>query len=116
MAIRRQRCDLNRHGPAPLDLELPSTVQRVVDWHLWRDAYSKIDPSVERDTAKLDRRLKSAMKRAGEVLLEHGVIGRSNPWVWVTGRPVQGFPETYPKLRTIAGSGNDEPVYGVDDF
>lgn len=73
-----------RGEPAPGALQLPRSITTVTRVGHWYDAY--------RETAaeQTDDAVKQAMKRASDHWLERRVIGRNNPFVWITGRPVQG--------------------------
>lgn len=73
-----------RGEPAPSALQLPRSVTSVTRVGHWYDAY--------RQTAaeQTDDAVKQAMKRASDYWLERHVIGRHNPFVWITGRPVEG--------------------------
>jgi hypothetical protein len=76
---------LSEHGEAtPGALQLPRSVTTVTRVGHWYDAY--------RQTAaeQTDDAVKQAMKRASDFWLERRVIGRNNPYVWITGRPVEG--------------------------
>jgi hypothetical protein len=66
--------------PTPASLGLPRDVNRVVDWKKWRDRYR------EQSDDLTDNALSQAMKRAGDKLLTKRLIGRRNPWVWLTYR------------------------------
>lgn len=73
-----------RGEAAPGALQLPRSVTTVTRVGHWYDAY--------RETAaeQTDDAVKQAMKRASDFWLERRVIGRNNPFVWITGRPVEG--------------------------
>lgn len=82
---------LNESGEAPPDsLKLPRSIKRVVKAKAWKDEYLKIAPDA--DTAK-DNTINARMRRAAEKLQQLRVVGRVNPWVWITGRPVKGVVE-----------------------
>jgi hypothetical protein len=66
--------------PTPASLGLPRDVNRVVDWKKWRDRYRQQTDDLT------DNALSQAMKRAGDKLLTKRLIGRRNPWVWLTYR------------------------------
>lgn len=93
-------------GQAPSALELPFGTQ-VVDWTYWRAEYESISfHEAGDDTPEAEKRrqgaIRQAMKRAGESLMKFKVIGRAKPYVWWTGRPVFGFPETFD--RDLSGA------------
>ena len=85
-------------GDAPAELQLPAGT-RVVRWSDWRDQWTKVDASADDDPAVRAERIKKRMQRAGAALLKWGIIGRSNPWVWWTGKPVRGYRDTFPKRK-----------------
>lgn len=97
---------LSERGEAPAPaLQLARSVTTVTRVGHWYDAY--------RETAaeQTDDAIKQAMKRASDYWLEKRVIGRSNPFVWITGRPVTGVirgSEDQPQLRLPEG--RDPPV------
>lgn len=72
---------LVEHGePPPSNLKLPRTITTVVQFKYWRDAYAAI--AADSDAVAV----KKALQRAGEKLYEKKVIGKINPYVWLTGR------------------------------
>lgn len=73
-----------RGEATPGELQLPRSVTTVTRVGHWYDAY--------RQTAaeQTDDAVKQAMKRASDYWLERRVVGRNNPYVWITGRPVEG--------------------------
>jgi hypothetical protein len=72
---------LAEHGePTPASLKLPRSIVTVVDYKWWVMAYKAI--AAEAD----DAAVRQAMKRAGEKLYSLRIIGRINPYVWLTGR------------------------------
>lgn len=91
---------LAEHGEqAPSVLELPLGT-RVVKASFWKAEFEKIAPyetGGTDDTAKKRRAdaIRKALERAGASLLKFGVIGRNEPWIWWTGKPVAGFRETF---------------------
>lgn len=72
---------LAEHGePTPASLKLPRSIVTVVDYKWWILAYKAI--ATEAD----DAAVRQAMKRAAEKLYALKIIGRINPYVWLTGR------------------------------
>ncbi|SOC37062.1 AAA domain-containing protein [Rhizobium subbaraonis] len=71
---------------------------------LWRDVISEFDKiefddvpddeTPEQRDKRLDARLKR-LKRSGENLLRKNIIGRDNPYVWLTGRRIKGYRSEY---------------------
>ena len=80
--------------PPPADRRnIPPQISTVVTYKEWRDVYARSAPIDEdSDDAKRAAAIKKAMQRAGVTLLSFGIIGRDNPLVWWTGKPVRGFP------------------------
>lgn len=90
------------HGIAPpAELKLPSSITRVVDYEHVRTLMGRKvvrdDDNTEEGQKRYRERLKAAVRRARETLTRFHIIGVHNPYVWHTGRPVKGFPQTYPK-------------------
>jgi len=72
---------LVEHGePPPSNLKLPKSITTVVQFKFWRDAYAAIAADSDAQAVK------KALQRAGEKLYEKRVIGKINPYVWLTGR------------------------------
>ncbi len=88
---------------------LPRSIKSVVNYRRWVDAYRKVAVDEK------DNTLHTAMKRAGERLLKLRVIGRVNPYVWVTGRAVVGAPLGDQMPRAQPSPPPDEPELPVDD-
>lgn len=81
----------------PYGTGLPQSL-RVVEWRQAVKAYDSIAFDAEdvegEDQAVRDKRLaarRQAIKRSGERLMRKGIIGRENPWVWLTGKPIKGY-------------------------
>lgn len=66
--------------PTPASLKLPRQITRVVQFKHWRDAYAAIAGDTD------PQAVKKALTRAGERLYALGIIGKVNPYVWLTGR------------------------------
>jgi len=72
---------LAEHGePTPASLKLPRSITTVVDYKWWLLAYKAIASEAD------DAAVRQAMKRAYEKLYALRIIGRINPYVWLTGR------------------------------
>jgi hypothetical protein len=72
---------LAEHGePPPPNLRLPRSITTVVQFKFWRDAYAAIAADSDAQAVK------KALQRAGEKLYEKKVIGKVNPYIWLTGR------------------------------
>lgn len=64
----------------PPSLKLPRSITTVVDYKHWLASYKAIASEAD------DAAVRQAMKRAGEKLYALRIIGRINPYVWLTGR------------------------------
>jgi len=85
--LRALKTAIENHGqPTPAGLELPKSISKVVDARHWRAEYLKIAPDA--DTASGET-INKRLRRASEKFQEERIIGRNNPWVWPTGRPVK---------------------------
>lgn len=83
---------LAEHGEAPSPLlALPPSIIRVVDYAKVKEAFKSLNPDDGNDVVKWKERLKTALKRARERLLDHNIIGISSPHIWITGKPVRGI-------------------------
>ena len=109
---------LDAHSvPAPASLSLPPDV-RVVEWKHVRTAFAAATFEGDgEDEEKRASRIKQALKRHGTSLLSRQIIGRADPYVWVTGRKVAGFappartkiePEPAPRPAESAGLVDDD--------
>lgn len=79
--------------PTPAALKLPKSIVTVVKYKHWQASYrSKVDN---------DAACRQAMKRAGEKFLAMRLIGRIDPYVWLTGRAAAGVSE--PRVGSTAG-------------
>lgn len=73
---------LAEHGvPPPPVLKLPKSIAKVVTVKEWYEAYRAV-------TSKEDAAVRQAMARASDKFVRLRIMGRINPWVWVTNRPV----------------------------
>jgi hypothetical protein len=70
--------------PPPAGLKLPRSVTSVCTVSQWFTAYRKVSADATEGAVK------QAMKRANDKLIRLRVIGRENPYVWLTGRRVKG--------------------------
>lgn len=117
---------LEKNGAAPdTSMEVPTTIERVVTYAQWRDAYAEIDIGGDEEESTRAARIKTAMKRGGESLMKFKIIGKKefdarNKIFWHTGEPVRGFPETFKKQDTYRRPPDPEPVAmsapGDDEF
>lgn len=91
---------IDRQGTLPPgELRLPQNV-KAVEWKHVQEEFGKtwFDESGEtgdQDAPDYADRRKAAMRKAiarhGQVLVAKQVIGRADPWIWLTGKKVKGF-------------------------
>jgi hypothetical protein len=83
---------LTSHGvsPSPL-LGLPPSIVKVVDYAYVKMAFKNLNPDDGNDENKWRERLKQALRRGRERLLDHRIIGVADQSVWITGKPVRGI-------------------------
>ncbi|CAN7379546.1 AAA family ATPase [Bradyrhizobium sp. LjRoot220] len=90
---------LAQHGePPPANLKLPRSITIVVLYKHWRDAYAAIAAD---DNAEA---IKKALTRAGDKLYALKIIGKVNPYVWLTGRATVDAPYQFPAGNLDAGA------------
>lgn len=83
---------LERHGEAtPEMLKLPKSIKTVVRMGHWRIEYAALSMQDDEDPKKKQERIKKGLQRAGERFFGAKWIGRAEPYVWLTGRPIPGF-------------------------
>jgi hypothetical protein len=83
---------LNDRGETPSSmLALHNSILRVVDYAHVKEAFKNLNPDDGDDQNKWRERLKQALRRARERLLDHRIIGVTSPYVWITGKPVRGI-------------------------
>lgn len=91
--------------PTPASLKLPRSITTVVHYNDWRAKYAAIADGDEGT-------IKKAMQRAVEKFYSLRIIGRVNPYVWLTGRAVAESP-----LDVARGNLNAaEPVPFQEEF
>lgn len=98
---------------------VPPSVQKVVDYRYWKEEYEAKDIVDGEEDSKRNNRVKMAMKRGGESLMKFSVINRfqfnrTNQLFWWTGKPVRGFPKTFPKLKAVEDIKPDAPGESID--
>jgi len=76
--------------PSPL-MALPHSIAKVVDYEHVKEAFKNLNPDDGDDAARWRERLKQALRRARERLLDHRIIGVNSPYIWITGKPVRGI-------------------------
>lgn len=88
--------------------------KRVVDFGYYLDVAVEMDPSGDEKTAARDR-IRKSFERNTKFLVKAGVIvfkriSENKGLVWWTGKPIRGFPHTYPdhmQTRTNPGQNPD---------
>lgn len=93
---------LRDHGtptPAHIRDRIPSSTTTVVEYEQVKELYCRLDLRDEdaSEPEKARARRKAALKRALDKLQSNGILGVDNPFVWFTGRPVSGVPESWPR-------------------
>lgn len=68
----------------PLAMKLPKSIRYVVHAQHWRSEYVKLaaDPAIK------DNTINARIRRASEQFQALRIIGRENPYVWLTGRAI----------------------------
>ncbi|MCO5164688.1 MAG: AAA family ATPase [Mesorhizobium sp.] len=78
----------------------------VVRLEYFFDAAVEMD-ATEEDKPKARERIRKHFENNNKFLLKAGIIAVSRPYVWWTGRPIRGFPETFPEeMRNRKNPGN----------
>ncbi len=54
-------------------------------------------------------RLAQRWKRAHDRMVQYGIIGSSDPWMWLTGKPVKGMRLSEAEPKQIEPTGEPEP-------
>lgn len=86
----------------------------VVDWRTLADVAVERDVA-EEDKAKARDRFKKQWQRNTEFLLKAGIIEADRPYVWWTGKPIRGFPDTFPKKHETQQSAEQTLSLGMQD-
>ena len=84
---------IDDHGePPPANIKVARSV-RVVEWSRVREVFEVMtfEGDDEPDQQKRAAKIRQAMKRHGETLMSRQIIGRSSPYIWLTGKKVMGF-------------------------
>lgn len=85
-ALRKAIEDHGEPTPPALQTILPKSIKVVVQYKHWRNAFNAVA------FEQKDATVRQAMKRAGEKFLRLGIIGRDEPYVWLTGRAYSETP------------------------
>ena len=81
---------INEYGIKP-PFPLPAAIAKVVDAAHVRDFMRAKVIDGDEDQEAADNRFRGAFKRAGDKLRDAGIIGAQKPYVWGTGKPVNGM-------------------------
>jgi len=103
--------------PSPM-LALPPSITRVVDYEHVKEAFKTLNPDDGDDAAAWRDRLKKALRRGRERLLDHRIIGVNSPYIWITGKPVRGIirPKANTPIETEKSAGLDEVMSSEGDI
>ncbi len=102
---------INKSGTkAPADKSGIPADALVVKYSEWKREYAAI-ASFTAEDGNADEALKKRLQRYGRSFLRFGLIGRDNPYLWRTGKPVVGFrsaqvyvpPGDDPEMPWVAG-------------
>jgi hypothetical protein len=111
---------LSEHGVAPpAGLQLPASVGKVVDYEHVKTAMARKmlreEDNTDEGKKRHRERVKQALKRARETLTQYQVVGADSPYLWHTGKPVQGFPQTYPRKQDTLFRPEQKPLGPAGD-
>ena len=117
---------LKRYGErSPEGAHIPRNVREVVSYEAFKRVYAAQNPfdgsedtpfeELKAQKAAHAAKHRQAVSTARASLSKPvvNVIGVEIPYIWWTGRPVQGFPSTFPKTEQAHSSA---PIDGVDDI
>ena len=85
----------------------------IVTW----DNYVEVAVSkmlAEDDVKKAKDRLRKAFNRMTDGLVKYGAIKLDKPYMWWTGRPIRGFPHTFPKVYSDPQRQAEMPIEHPD--
>jgi len=81
--------------PPPPALHLPRPITRVVNAMYWKRVYLEKSPDPDAPDNTVNKRLRYASEQFQNLKL----IGRTNPWVWLSGKPANEDPHTGPQME-----------------
>ena len=88
---------IDKYGKFVVDEPRAARGKTVVTWNDYVEvAVSKM--LAEDDVKKARERLRKAFNRMTDGLVKYGAIKLDKPYMWWTGRPIRGFPHTFPKV------------------
>lgn len=109
---------LDRHGrfvATEKDGPRAAVGKTVVSWEAYRDVALERMPEIE-DRTKARDQVRKEFARGKDALVKFGIIGLQHPDMWWNGKPVRGFPRTFPNGEnpdnhgTNAGQMRDNPL------
>jgi hypothetical protein len=106
---------LDSHGTATASmLGLPRSVGKIVDYNHVKKIFARRELNDGEDPRDHSQRLRTALSRARKELGDRKVIGADNPYIWWTGRPIEGMTTGAPSSAPRA----DEPElpHDIEDF
>jgi GTPase SAR1 family protein len=111
---------LDESGSAPpSNSGLPSGAESVIELKLVATAYDTLtfdslgtENETDDERAKRMQNRRKVMSRCCESLMRKGIIGRSDPWIWLSGRRVKGY---RPTGTEVPGGADGPPPAGPDD-
>ncbi|MFC5509329.1 AAA family ATPase [Bosea massiliensis] len=94
----------------PNDLKVPARIKKVVSINkakiVFRDRFAGGE---EGSDEQIRTRLAQRWKRAHDRMVQYGIIGSSDPWMWLTGKPVKGMRLSDAEPARIEPTGEPEP-------
>lgn len=81
--------------PPPAVLHLPRSITRVVNAMHWKRVYLEKSP----DPGAPENTINKRLRYASEQFQNLGLIGRTNPFVWLSGKPANEDPYTEPQME-----------------
>jgi hypothetical protein len=82
--------------------------KHVVDFGFYLEVAVEMDSGAEDKTKSKDR-LRKSFEQNNRFLLKAGVIGFHRPYIWWTGKPIRGFPNTFPDGAQIRRNSGETP-------
>ncbi|MBN9441125.1 AAA family ATPase [Bosea sp. (in: a-proteobacteria)] len=94
----------------PNDLKVPARIKRVVLINkakaVFKDRFAGGETGSDE---QIRTRLAQRWKRAHDRMVQYGIIGSSDPWMWLTGKPVKGMRLSEAEPKQIEPTGEPEP-------
>lgn len=100
--LQALRTAIEEYGePTPGVLKLPRSVARVVNARRWKEVYLTKAPDQGSTDVPIDKKLDNTINKrlrdASNLFQKEQIIGRTNPFVWVTGKPANEDQYTGPQ-------------------